>query len=83
LNEVRISELDLEEISVRNMVSYYRVELESIEDGCYEGIAPNLREHLRELGLTQSRRMGKRGGKKIILTDFAKTLLHEIRTYNL
>lgn len=79
MKEAQISELDFEEISVRNMISYYRVELESIEDGSYEDIAPNLSGHLKEIGLIEAVRKGK--GSRIVLTDFAKSLLREIRAH--
>ena len=79
LVETRISELDLKEISIRNMVSFYRAELESIDNCCYTSIPYHLSMHLREMGLTRNTRGDGKGGRKIALTDYGKSLLEDIQ----
>ena len=80
LVETRISELDLEEINIFNMVSFYRDELESIDNCCYTSIPYHLSMHLRELGLTRNTRGDGKGGRKIALTDYGKSLLRGIQS---
>jgi hypothetical protein len=80
LVETRFSELDLEEINIRNMVSFYRDELESINNCCYTSIPYHLSMHLRELGLTRNTRGDGKDGRRIIFTDFGRSLLKGVQS---